>query len=197
MQDTDLSNTNLSEANLKAVNFKNIKLTKSDLRGTRLDHALNITCEQIQSATIDQNTRLPDYILITGNPEKKYNCKNLMQGKGLNLKNVDLQKIHLVSADLQNADLKNADLSEAHFDNDNLKLANLQKTVLKKANLKTSINISCKQIQSAVIDRNTRLHDYIIITGDPETSYDCKNLMQGQPLNQNLFSLHSSKKITT
>ena len=59
------------------LSLENANLTGEDLRGARLDHALNVTCEQIQSAVIDQNTHLPGYIILTGNPEGNYQCKNI------------------------------------------------------------------------------------------------------------------------
>ena len=38
--------------------------------------AINLTCEQIESAVMDENTVLPDYIALVGSPESAYVCKN-------------------------------------------------------------------------------------------------------------------------
>jgi pentapeptide repeat protein len=51
----DLSNTDLSDANLRG----------SNLIDANLWAAKNLTCAQIQSAKIDKQTQLPDYIKIT------------------------------------------------------------------------------------------------------------------------------------
>ncbi|MCE7030439.1 pentapeptide repeat-containing protein [Jiella avicenniae] len=68
----DFTGVNLTAANLKRadaretifvrVNFLNADLTDADLRGADLTGARNLTIEQLQSAVIDETTRLPDYI---------------------------------------------------------------------------------------------------------------------------------------
>ena len=63
----DLSGTNLRLADLRGpnwqlVNFKRAHLEKAHLEGVDLSMALNLTAEQIQSASIDPTTQLPAYI---------------------------------------------------------------------------------------------------------------------------------------
>ena len=68
----DFTGINFTSANLKRtdarktifarVNFRNADLTGADLRGADLTGARNLTIEQLQSAVIDETTRLPDYI---------------------------------------------------------------------------------------------------------------------------------------
>jgi uncharacterized protein (DUF433 family) len=57
----------LFDTDLRGVVFKNCtltgaNLTKADLRGTDLSAAIGLTREQIDSARIDETTRLPDYL---------------------------------------------------------------------------------------------------------------------------------------
>ena len=68
----DFTGINLTEANLRQadarktifvrVNFFNADLTGADLRGADLSGARNLTVEQLQSAVIDETTKLPEYI---------------------------------------------------------------------------------------------------------------------------------------
>ena len=77
----DLRNANLSGAQLVLSNLDNANLEGADLRGATLYRAKNVTCEQIESAIIDKDTRLPDYIEITGSPDSTYQCKNTLKEK--------------------------------------------------------------------------------------------------------------------
>ena len=57
LQYANLANTDLREGEFNDSNFSNSKLQGADLRG-----AINLTREQIASAVIDGNTKLPDYL---------------------------------------------------------------------------------------------------------------------------------------
>ncbi|MCB8840603.1 pentapeptide repeat-containing protein [Aurantimonas sp. VKM B-3413] len=68
----DFTGINLTSANLKRVdarktifarvNFLHADLSGADLRGADLTGAKNTTMDQLQSAVVDETTRLPDYI---------------------------------------------------------------------------------------------------------------------------------------
>lgn len=175
LRNSNLSLASLTQADLRAAHFDNTNLSKANLKSANLDQVHNLTCGQIESAVIDKNTRLPDYILLDWSSSSTFSCKNLMRGKGLNLIGLNLANINLYQADLRETDLSHTNLSGA-----NLVLANLGKSILNQTNLKgaslqRAYNVTCKQIQSALIDRNTRLPDYISLTGSPESAYECKN----------------------
>lgn len=58
----DLRGTDLSEANLREANLGKADLHKANLRGMDLSGVIGLTREQVQSAAIDENTKLPDYL---------------------------------------------------------------------------------------------------------------------------------------
>ena len=96
---------------------------------------------------------------------------------GANLQNANLKKAKFQEANLQSANLKNANLSEAGMLESNLQYADLgntnlkgaqfnedvlfNQTNLKGANLKGTTGISSSQIDLAIIDKETRLPDYL------------------------------------
>jgi uncharacterized protein YjbI with pentapeptide repeats len=73
--------TNLESAKLMYANFDNTNLRKANLKGGNLNRDYNLTCDQIESAVIDKNTRLPDYITLNGSLESAYICKNHVREK--------------------------------------------------------------------------------------------------------------------
>ncbi len=186
-QNADLGHANLKGANLTFSYFNDANLTGSDLRGADLDRAVGLTCEQIESAVIDESTRLPDYISLAGFSESTFKCINLKKGKGVDLsrvnladtylRNMDLRKSNLSranfekaildytffqSADLGHANLKGANLTFSYFND-----ANLTGTDLRGANLDRAVGLTCEQVKSAVIDKDTHLPSYI--------SLECEN----------------------
>ena len=74
LEDVNLTSSSISQTNLKNINFqngilknsilKNVNLKGANLKGANLNLSYNLTCDQIESAIIDKNTRLPDYILL-------------------------------------------------------------------------------------------------------------------------------------
>jgi uncharacterized protein YjbI with pentapeptide repeats len=61
LNSTNLIGANLSDANLRNVNFNNAILLGTKLIGTDLSTCKNLTSEQLILASIDKNTKLPDY----------------------------------------------------------------------------------------------------------------------------------------
>ena len=94
---------------------------------------------------------------------------------GADLSQANLQNAELIKANFFNAKLNSADLRGAKFHNTNLFSTDLRNAILKGVDLSTVINITCEQIESAVIDKETRFPDYILIAGSPGSTYQCKN----------------------
>ena len=75
---------------------------------------------------------------------------------------------------LSNANLSSTNLSQADLKGANFRNSNLNKTNLKGANLSEATNVSCEQIILAIIDKKTRLPDYIDIKNSSQTTIKCK-----------------------
>jgi len=61
---SNLANSNLTGANLGRANMDGAWLDKTCLKGANLMGAIGLTEDQIRSAIIDENTKLPDYLNI-------------------------------------------------------------------------------------------------------------------------------------
>jgi len=81
-----------------------------------------------------------------------------------NLSKTDLTEANFSQADFLGANLSEAILIRAKFNGTDLKFANLREAHFNKADLSGAKNLTCKQIKSANIDRQTILPDYINIT---------------------------------
>ena len=57
-----MQGADLRGADLRTANLDRAKMEGADLRGVDLTTTTGLTCEQIMSATIDNHTRLPDYL---------------------------------------------------------------------------------------------------------------------------------------
>ncbi|MBI4383518.1 MAG: pentapeptide repeat-containing protein [Nitrospinae bacterium] len=76
----DLSGANLthaviSEANLSGATFSGADLSDAYLCGADLSHAVNLTCDQIELARIDRDTKLPGNIKIAWVSNDAYECE--------------------------------------------------------------------------------------------------------------------------
>ena len=116
-----------------------------------------------------------------------------------NLRGLDLSYAKLMKANLQNADLSDADLSfsylmradltEANLSGANLTSSIISEGILKNANLEDAeledafmhgtdlsgaINLTPDQIESAYIDKETKVPEYIEINWTSETGYSCR-----------------------
>jgi uncharacterized protein YjbI with pentapeptide repeats len=198
----NLSNANLLGANLFNTNLYKVDFSNTILNGANLQHSLGITCAQIKSAVINENTSFPSYISLEGSTESVFKCVNSYNVMGMDLSRINLVNSYPRSADfgelnLGHANFMNAMLAHSHFYNANLSKANLSKANLKGAiligadlegadltgadlagaNLNRAENINCEQIKSAVIDENTRLPDYISLSESSDSAYKCKNTL--------------------
>lgn len=70
-----LCKANLNKATLIQTDFLATDLSRSDLSGANLSFAKNLTCNQINSAKIDRETKLPDYIKVTWAEDGTPSCK--------------------------------------------------------------------------------------------------------------------------
>ena len=63
-QNANLGHANLKDAKMSRSSFQGANLAGADLRGAELEYVVGLTCAQIKSAVIDENTLLPDYISL-------------------------------------------------------------------------------------------------------------------------------------
>ena len=122
-----------------------IEKSKSELRGADLCDA-KLMKAQLEHADLSKADLTSAYLI-------KANLK------GANLSDTNLSKAILSEANLQGADLADAELSE---------------TYLCGANLSEVVNLTCDQLELAILDKETLLPDYIKITWINEDLFDCK-----------------------
>ena len=120
----------------------------------------------------NENTRKP------GN--SKYSQQDLRKAdlKGQDFYMADLRMVNLSEANLSDANLSEADLREANLQNANLTGANLDGSFLRDANLRgadlsLATNISCVDIESAYIDKETKFPASIRIKWKSDRKYVC------------------------
>lgn len=70
----DFNSAVLSEANLNGANLEDADFTDAYLCGVDLSQVLNLTCDQLELANLDRDTRLPDYIQITWLSDTNFEC---------------------------------------------------------------------------------------------------------------------------
>ncbi len=88
---------------------------------------------------------------------------------GANLSGVDLScQSNLVDADFNGANLSNANLKEANVAGADFSGANL-----KGANFLLAENLTCEQVKSAEIDRETKFPNYIKVVWVDDENYEC------------------------
>ena len=79
MEGTDLKGAGLQAANLSRSVLKNSNLEGADLKGANLRYAIGLTAEQIDSALIDKNTLLPNYLKVEWKSETEFKCHTSQQ----------------------------------------------------------------------------------------------------------------------
>jgi len=75
LSEVDFNSAVLSEATLHGANLEDADFTEAYLCGVDLSQVLNLTCDQLELAYLDRETRLPDYIQITWLSDSTYECK--------------------------------------------------------------------------------------------------------------------------
>ena len=94
--------------------------------------------------------------------------------RGIDLRSSDLQGASLFKADLRNALLSEANLTGAYLSSAYMKGTDLQWSTLNQAVLRYCVNLIPAQIQSAKIDRETKVPDYLKIHWVSETDFRCE-----------------------
>lgn len=74
LTNADLSGAVLSEANLKGANLSGAELEDAYLHGADLTSVSNLTCDQLDLANFDKETRFPEYIQISWDSEASFVC---------------------------------------------------------------------------------------------------------------------------
>ena len=163
--DDDHPDLNLYKTSLTKVNLLMGNLTWANLKKTNLSFS-DLTFADLSRASLGE-ANLSRAILFAANLSGAYLQEANLSGAVLN------------DANLSNADLTKANLSEAHFNRANLNeayllLTNLTGTDLMGANLTNAKNVTCDQINSAKIDKTTKLPDYLEIIWTSDTEYEIK-----------------------
>ena len=81
LTNADMTGAVMSEANLKGANLKGAELEDIFLHGADLTEVVNLTCEQLDLANFDTETRFPEYIEFSWNSETSFTCCE-RQGQG-------------------------------------------------------------------------------------------------------------------
>jgi len=97
---------------------------------------------------------------------------------GADLTDADLSIAYLIKADLSKANLTNADMtgaviSEANLKGANLEGAELDDAFLHGADLTNVTNLTCKQIDLAYFDDETKFPEYIKINWSSDKTFTC------------------------
>ena len=74
LTNADLSGAVLSEANLKGANLNGTELDDAYLHGADLTSVSNLTCDQLELANFDKETRFPDYIQMNWSSGESFDC---------------------------------------------------------------------------------------------------------------------------
>ena len=75
LSEVDFTSAVLSEANLHGADLRDADLTEAYLCGVDLSQALNLTCDQLDLAYLDRETRLPEYLRITWLSDTVFQCE--------------------------------------------------------------------------------------------------------------------------
>ena len=71
----DLTSSVISEGILKKANLEDAELEDAFLHGADLSEALNLTPDQIESAYIDKDTKMPKYIEVIWVSDTGFSCR--------------------------------------------------------------------------------------------------------------------------
>jgi len=128
----------LSGADLRGTVLSRINLKEADLSCAKLQFS-NLAEASMEGANLEQ-ARLQE-----------------VNFQGAQLENANLKKCNLMESNLLGANLENADVQSAQFNEDVM----FGKTNLKGTNLLDASGLSVMQIQASLVDKNTKLPEYL------------------------------------
>ena len=165
----DLNDSNLMQANLEGIDLSKAKLVRANLENANLSNSNLMNADLSIANLMNANLSKAD---LTGTNIYGADLSNSNLNQ-TNLMGADLRFVNFCSAELSKTNLKRASLNSSNLDN-----ANLAGADLRGASLQSAQNVTCEQIESAVIDKDTRLPDYIQIARPLNSSYQCKNTLK-------------------
>ena len=148
LEKANLIDANLQEANLRRTNLKGAWLHETNLRKAYLNEA------NLQEAELS-STDLQWASLNKANLQRA--DLRVAKLQGANLSEADLRGANLSSTDLQWADLNKAKLQGTNLSSAKVQGASFHQANLQRANLGGDRNLTRQQIESANVDRITRL----------------------------------------
>ena len=74
LTNADMTGAVMSEANLKGANLEGAELEDAFMHGADLTDVVNLTCDQLDLANFDNQTKFPKYIQIDWNSDKTFTC---------------------------------------------------------------------------------------------------------------------------
>ncbi len=164
-----------AEENNQSISANYREIAKEDLLSVLESHKLWLKTSKAEGNQANlSETYLKGAAIVGASLENAIFKKAYLYGaylKRSNLREADLSEANLRGANLRWSDLQGANLTAA-----NLTRADIMKADLRKADLTNVRNLSCEQLDSAFIDKSTRLPDYIDISWISDTEYECKKV---------------------
>jgi hypothetical protein len=159
-----LSGADLIEAKLKGANLRGGNLRGANLRAAELTEANLMEANLFEAylrGAIMEKANLSGANLIEANIRWVNLCK-------ADLTNANLSGANLIEANLIEANLSGANLTEAILTEADLLGTNLTDANLSNADLRDAKNLTCEQIRTATVNRETRFPDYLEVTWDAD-----------------------------
>ena len=128
----------LSDADLRGLALAKVDLKGAYLKGAKLQFS-NLAGAAMEGANLEQ-ARLQEANL-----------------QGAQLENAVVKNCNLMEANLQNTNFQNADIQGSQFNEDVM----FGQTNLKGANLVDASGLSVMQIQTSLVDKDTKLPEYL------------------------------------
>jgi len=150
LDQSDLTDAHLQNALLKGTRFEKAEMSRTNLSNARLNHAVLLRANLSKASLC--NARLPF---------AKLSKAELMEA--------DLTGASFVGANFSHASLYSVDLSKSKFEGTDFTGADISKATLTGANLSHAIGLDQVQVDSAIVDRHTKLPR--LIPADPSAKY--------------------------
>ena len=161
LQEANLIEANLTRARLLGANLSRANLLGANLRGARLQgaHIKNAylggaRLEDVSGATTDQIVTFDGPTPVVFSMELHLEGAKLSQA---NLERANLRGAHFEDADFEGAHLEDADFEGAHLERSNMRFTNIKRIRFIGTNLEQVKNLTQGQINTACIDKDTKL----------------------------------------